>query len=290
MLLLNQNDTYRQVLTKGKEYLKNAGIFEADNDGFALFSYVFKLGRTEYFVKMNEICDMALQDEYVQAIERRKNREPLQYIIGKTQFYGYEFLVNENVLIPRFDTEVLVETVLKLIKKYEMNDIKLLDMCTGSGCIVLSLLLMSDIKYATAVDISDKALEVARKNGHNLGVSNIEFIESNLFENVNNKYDVIVSNPPYIPTSDIEELEDEVRLHEPMLALDGTKDGLYFYDIITKNAGKYLNPGGILCYEIGWNQAEAVASFMAENKFTDINVVKDLAGLNRVVYGRLMEE
>ena len=198
-----------------------------------------------------------------------------------------KFFVNENVLIPRQDTEILVEQVLNLSKGKE--NLKLLDMCTGSGCILLALL--SNLKQAsgTGVDLSEKALEVAQRNGRELGIE-VSWIQSNLFDKVSGSYDIIVSNPPYIETSVIEGLMDEVKLYEPRMALDGTEDGLFFYRKITAQAGEYLNNNGILAFEIGYNQGEAVSGFMKENGYKEVQVLQDLAGLDRVVTGRIKKE
>ncbi|MBQ8729606.1 MAG: peptide chain release factor N(5)-glutamine methyltransferase [Lachnospiraceae bacterium] len=288
MLLFKNEDNYRQILQKAEDYLKENKIYEAKTDSFRLFEHIFLLGRLEYLLRANETPDKDMLKRYEEVIIQRANHKPLQYIIGKTEFMGYEFMVNENVLIPRYDTEVLVDTVVKAIG--DNKTIKLLDMCTGSSCIVSSIVLKTGIKNAVAVDISDKALEIAKTNIENLGITDIELIQSDLFEKVDKAFDIIVSNPPYIKTKEIEELEKEVRLHEPMLALDGMEDGLYFYRKITKEAIKHLLSGGRIFYEIGCDQAEDVTRLLEENGFVDIKVVKDLAGLNRVVYGRLMEE
>ena len=198
-------------------------------------------------------------------------------------------MVNEHVLIPRQDTEVLVDEVMKLTS----DSSRVLDMCTGSGCIIISLAAAghtAEYEYgAVGVDISDKAIEVAEYNSKLNGVSYVEFVKSNMFAELRDtgvKFDVIVSNPPYIPTKDIRELSDEVKLHDPLLALDGDEDGLKFYRAITRNAVDYLNKGGYLCYEIGYNQAQDVSDILVSCGYNDIRVVKDLAGLDRVVIAR----
>jgi release factor glutamine methyltransferase len=245
--------------------------------------------RTFYFINGdNELSekDFSLFKEY---IEKRASHKPLQHILGKAYFYGYEFVVNENVLIPRQDTEVLVDEVMKLTS----DSSRVLDMCTGSGCIIISLAAAghtAECEYgAVGVDISDKAIEVAEYNSKLNGVPYVDFIKSNMFAELRDtgvKFDVIVSNPPYIPTKDIRELSDEVKLHDPLLALDGDEDGLKFYRAITRNAVDYLNKGGYLCYEIGYNQAQDVSDILLSCGYNDIRVVKDLAGLDRVVIAR----
>ena len=193
---------------------------------------------------------------------------------------GYPFYVDEHVLIPRQDTETLAEEALKVLKP----GMQVLDLCTGSGCILISLMKMCEGLYGTGSDISEEALEVARKNACRLEV-NATFIRSSLFEHISGRYDLIVSNPPYIRTSVIQELQEEVRLHDPFIALDGKEDGLYFYREIIKAGGGYLKPGGYLMFEIGYYQGTEVASLMEKHGYRNIMVKKDLAGLDRVVSG-----
>ena len=192
---------------------------------------------------------------------------------------GYPY-VDEHVLIPRQDTETLAEEALKVLKP----GMQVLDLCTGSGCILISLMKMCEGLYGTGSDISEEALEVARKNACRLEV-NATFIRSSLFEHISGRYDLIVSNPPYIRTSVIQELQEEVRLHDPFIALDGKEDGLYFYREIIKAGGGYLKPGGYLMFEIGYDQGTEVASLMEKHGYRNIMVKKDLAGLDRVVSG-----
>ena len=205
---------------------------------------------------------------------------------------GIDFKVNENTLIPRQDTEALVETVLEEAKVYRKESgkktLKILDMCTGSGCIGISVGKLLDNVHITAVDISKEALKVAKENAIINNLNNIKFIESDLFDKLNEeKYDIIVSNPPYIRTSDIYELMEEVRNFEPMSALDGEADGLLFYKKITQNSNNYLEPSGYLLYEIGFDQGKDVEDIMITNGFKDIRIIKDLSGLDRVVKGKL---
>ena len=219
---------------------------------------------------------------------------PLQHITGEQDFMGLTFEVNGHVLVPRQDTEILVEEAMRFLH----DGMDVLDMCTGSGCILLSLLHYSNGCRGLGVDISQEALAVAERNrlrlqkkeeaegraAENAGMS-CRFLQSDLFEKVNGKFDLIVSNPPYIPTEAIQGLMEEVRLHEPLGALDGKEDGLYFYREITPKAGEYLRGGGYLFFEIGCGQAGAVSKIMEEEGYRDIAVVKDYAGLARVVYG-----
>lgn len=276
--------TIRQAVNWGAGKLKDNNVDNAEYDSFELLSSINGMTRTFYFINGDDSLseeDFSLFQKY---IEKRASHIPLQHILGKAYFYGYEFIVNENVLIPRQDTEILVGEVIRVAK----NGYDILDMCTGSGCIGITLAKEFPQSRVVGVDISDKALDVAKKNKCNLGTDNIDFVQSDLFAALGEDriYDIIVSNPPYIPTKVIEGLQDEVRLHDPMLALDGTEDGLMFYRRITDKAGDYLKPDGYLCYEIGAEQAADVSDIMKQAGFKDIAVVKDLAGLDRVVIGR----
>lgn len=279
--------TYRQILQEAIRKLQKAEIEEADNDAWILMSEAFNISRTDYFMKSGDECtDNARTELFDSMIERRVRREPLQYITGHAYFMGYEFRVTPDVLIPRFDTEILVEKSLK----YASDGMKVLDMCTGSGCIAISYALQCrergyDNVAVNAVDISSAALSVAADNAMRAGVD-INYIRSDMFTGVSGIYDMILSNPPYIPTRDIEELEPEVRTSEPVGALDGHEDGLFFYRILAAESPSHLKAGGRLIMEIGYNQADDVCSLLEQNKFADIEVIKDLAGHDRVVCGR----
>lgn len=279
--------TYRQILQEAIRKLQKAEIEEADNDAWILMSEAFNISRTDYFMKSGDECtDNARTELFDSMIERRVRREPLQYITGHAYFMGYEFRVTPDVLIPRFDTEILVEKSLE----YASDGMKVLDMCTGSGCIAVSYALQCrergyDNVEVNAVDISSAALSVAADNAMRAGVD-INYIRSDMFTGVSGIYDMILSNPPYIPTRDIEELEPEVRTSEPVGALDGHEDGLFFYRILAAESPSHLKAGGRLIMEIGYNQADDVCSLLEQNKFADIEVIKDLAGHDRVVCGR----
>ena len=279
--------TYRQIQQEAIRKLQKAEIEEADNDAWILMSEAFNISRTDYFMKSGDECtDNARTELFDSMIERRVRREPLQYITGHAYFMGYEFRVTPDVLIPRFDTEILVEKSLE----YASDGMKVLDMCTGSGCIAVSYALQCrergyDNVEVNAVDISSAALSVAADNAMRAGVD-INYIRSDMFTRVSGMYDMILSNPPYIPTRDIEELEPEVRTSEPVGALDGHEDGLFFYRILAAESPSHLKAGGRLIMEIGYNQADDVCSLLEQNKFADIEVIKDLAGHDRVVCGR----
>ena len=350
---------WADVLNYGKKILKNAGIVEADLDAWYLFEQSFGISRAQYFLCARENIvgstaqKIAVQEQhgdllesgnalecaelwlkeklsvYEHALKKRAARIPLQQIIGQQEFMGLSFFVNEHVLIPRQDTETLVELVLQEQKD---KDISILDMCTGSGCIAVSLKKLGGYAHVEGADISEEALKVAKRNSEeileNSDVNNdavssrteqiqnctnltnnqnkqdnseermvseasklsqagVTFRHSDMFSNFpeTEQFDVIVSNPPYIPSAVIEELEPEVRDHEPRGALDGTADGLYFYRILAEECAKHLTPGGHVYFEIGYDQGMAVKELLDNHGFKDTRVIQDLAGKDRVVCG-----
>ena len=346
---------WADVLSYGKQTLKNAGIAEADLDAWYLFEQIFGISRAEYFLCARENIagstaqKMAVQVQsgnslesknaldrvelwlkeklqaYENTLEKRAARIPLQQILGQQEFMGLTFFVNEHVLIPRQDTEILVELVLQEQKN---KDISILDMCTGSGCIAVSLKKLGGYACVEGADISEEALKVAKRNSEEILENNdavgsrTERIQNctNLTNNQNKQnnsekrraseasklsqtgvtfrhsdmfsafsetepFDVIVSNPPYIPSAVIEELEPEVRDHEPRGALDGTADGLYFYRILAEECAKHLTPGGHVYFEIGYDQGTAVKELLDIHGFKDTRVIQDLTGKDRVVCG-----
>ena len=276
--------TIRQAVSWGSDKLKSHGVENAEHDSFELLSAVNGMTRTFYLVNGDSFLseeDFLLFEEY---IDKRAAHIPLQHIIGKAYFYGYEFEVNGDVLVPRQDTEILVGEVMKVARSGDY----ILDMCTGSGCIGITIAKKFPEVKVLGIDVSEKALAVAEKNKHKLEADNIDFMLSDLFEKLNQDitFNIIASNPPYIPTKVIDGLQDEVRLHDPILALDGSEDGLKYYRNISSEAGKYLEPDGWLCFEIGAEQALDVSDIMEREGFRNITVIKDLAGLDRVVMGR----
>ena len=271
----------REAYEFGIKTLTEAGIGEAKSDTLLLLEGICHVTRNDVLVHGEVELDEELAEVFKDALQRRCTHIPVQHITGVQNFMGLDFTVNEHVLIPRFDTEILVEEVMKFLH----DGFSILDMCTGSGCILLSLLKYSNDCQGLGVDISTDALAVANTNKEKLGIE-ASFIESNLFEQVTEKYDIIVSNPPYIRSDVIPTLMEEVREHEPILALDGTEDGLFFYRKIVKESPDYLSGGGMIFFEIGYDQAEDVSRLMEEAGYKDVTVVKDFAGLDRVVYGR----
>jgi release factor glutamine methyltransferase len=280
--------TLDSLLIEGTKVLSEAGVEEASLDARYLLLEVFDTDMTHFILdRYSTISEDELVlnriDRYRSMIKKRSQRIPLQQITGSREFMGLEFYVNEHVLIPRQDTETLVELILKDFKGTKPM---VLDMCTGSGCIAISLAKLGGFDCVTGVDISREALSVARRNVDALlGMGGITLIESNLFEALGpeQKFDVIVSNPPYIPTEIIKGLQPEVRDFEPMLALDGREDGLFFYRQLVSDGRRFLNPGGSVYFEIGYDQAEAVSGLLIDAGFSEIRVVKDAAGLDRVV-------
>lgn len=275
--------TYRALYETGKERLMQAGVEEAALDARLLLEFVCHTGRNDLLVHGDREVETAQQERYVSLIRRRSGHIPLQHLTGTQEFMGLDFSVNEHVLIPRQDTEILVEEVLKHLH----DGFRILDMCTGSGCILLSLLHYSNDCAGVGADISEDALLVARKNADDLKARNARFVQSDLFENIQGKFEIIVSNPPYIRSDVIPTLMEEVRLHEPALALDGAEDGLHFYRKIIAQSKAYLCGGGQLFFEIGYDQREAVVGLMEAAGFKNVTAVRDFAGLDRVVYGWL---
>lgn len=275
-----------ELFRSGRERLHAAQIEEADLDAWYLLENITGVTKTAYYGNPKAEVTKEQAEEYDAALAKRAKHIPLQHITGKQYFMGYEFLVNDQVLVPRQDTETLVEEahhhIKEELKREPDKKVRILDVCTGSGCILLSLMKLCGQTEGIGVDISEGALEVARKNGERLK-TDAAFRKSDLFEHVEGTYDIIVSNPPYIRTAVIEELADEVKLHDPYIALDGKEDGLYFYRKIIAQAGKYLKPGGWILFEIGHDQAEEVSALLAQAGYDKIDVKKDLAGLDRVV-------
>lgn len=279
--------TYHAVYREGVDRLTGAGIEEAALDARLLLEYVCGTDRNTLLVHGEREVSEEEYGRYSGLITERAGHVPLQHLTGKQEFMGLTFLVNNKVLVPRQDTEVLVEEVLRNLH----DGMRILDMCTGSGCILLSLLQYSNDCVGVGADLSAEALEVAEENYKRLRKERpgmeASFVESDLFAGIpeGERYEIIVSNPPYIKTDVIKTLMPEVREYEPLMALDGREDGLYFYREITGQAEEYLTRGGMLFYEIGFDQAEEVCKIMENEGFREIEVVKDFAGLDRVVYG-----
>lgn len=307
--------TLQQLLDQGTEQLRSAGVPDAGLDARYLLLDTFGLGLASFLADRGRNVDglpggAEKAQAYEALITRRAERIPLQQLLGVQEFMGLEFFVNEHVLIPRQDTETLVELVLEERKQ---RDLDVLDVCTGSGCIAVSLARLGGYRSVTALDVSAEALKVAEKNAAALlGEYDGDFrlVQSDMFAGLEPgkqdvfpgqaigkaaasrdlprpshppRFDILVSNPPYIPSRVIEGLEPEVRDHEPRLALDGSQDGLKFYRILASEGKHFLRPGGAVYFEIGWDQAQAVSALLEQEGFARIRTIKDMAGMDRVV-------
>lgn len=272
--------SYEAEYRRGIAELGDAMIPDASVDAWYLLEYVTELTRASYFVKAKDEMPEAEAETYRDLIAKRANRIPLQYLTGTQEFMGLEFEVSRATLIPRQDTEVLVEEVMKYA-----DGKQILDLCTGTGCIIVSLATLCSLRRAVGTDISEAAIETAMRNAKK-HKAEVFFYSGDLFDalpQTEEWFDIIVSNPPYIPSAVIETLMPEVKEHEPMTALDGEADGLAFYRRIICEAGNHLNAGGRVFFEIGCEQAEAVKKLLEESGFSEVVVRKDYAGLDRVV-------
>lgn len=302
--------TYREAREMAARLLADAGVENQQAESWFLMEAALGMSRSDYLLCQMEELPKDGEKAYFSLTEKRCRRIPLQHLTGEQEFMGLSFRVSEDVLIPRQDTETLVEEAIRILRDENPENretrlrsdapvkdgigtqecerakaVSVLDLCTGSGCIAVSIARYCPEVFVTASDISAKALAVAKENAA-LNGARVQFVESDLFSSVEGRFDMIVSNPPYIPTAVIDTLMPEVRDHEPKMALDGKADGLYFYHTIIEQAEKHLNSGGWLLFEIGYDQGEAVSERMRACGFEEIQVIRDLAGLDRVVRGR----
>ncbi len=285
--------SWNELIVKSVTRLEAAGIEDAVCEVEYLVMHVFDIRRIDLVLsKCDPIPESKFSklSEYEELLSMRIRRIPLSQVIGEREFMGLTFKVNQNVLTPRFETEELVELVLHYTEGADV-----LDLCTGSGCIALSIAKLGNPKSVAASDLSDEALLVARENAEHLGfdvdsssdLPALKLIKSNLFENIPGRFDIIVSNPPYIASGEIETLDPEVKDNEPRMALDGGKDGLYFYRKIIDEVGKHLNKNGRVFFEIGYNQGSALHTLLTDAGFGDVSVRKDLSGRDRIATGIL---
>lgn len=275
---------YREVLNMGIARLESAGIEGAKVDAKLLLQKAADLSSTELVIKAYDEVEKEKEEAYFAFLKKREKRIPLQYITGEAPFMNYVFKTNEKVLIPRFDTEILVDNALKNAPDQKIS---VLDMCCGTGCIGISFFLERKRKgitdNVTLVDISDDAIAVSKENSKLLG-ADVNIVKSDLYSEIKNEsFDMLLSNPPYIKSSEIETLLPEVKDYEPHLALDGKENGLYFYKRIIEGLKERLNDNGKVIFEIGCDQYEAVKGLLVDNSFRNVRVVKDLSGLDRVV-------
>ena len=294
--------TYREAVRETAGQLRAAGIENETAESLFLLEFACGMERKDYLLSQMEEMPPEQWERYRAAAAKRCGHIPLQHLTGEQEFMGLPFTVNRHVLIPRQDTEVLVEEALKILRsgwpqeqelqpdgqasgEAAQEKLRVLDLCTGSGCIAVSLKALCPQIQVSAADLSADALSVARENAQR-NHTEIHFVQSDLFADISGCFQMIVSNPPYIPSREIPALMPEVREHEPLLALDGGADGLGFYRRIIAEGVGHLESGGWLLFEIGYDQGEAVSACMRAYDFTEIEVVRDLAGLDRVVKGR----
>ena len=292
----------KEMLTMGEKQLMDSDIADATRDCKILYCYMMDIPFSKIILEYQEVLQDRLCDKYFELIDRRSKGEPVQYIMGSQEFMGLEFIVNENVLIPRQDTETLVEDALEIINtgtlRGEDMDVKrkewdILDLCTGSGAIGVSLARIANKVNVTCSDISEGAIKVAKENAQKHGVAkSVKFEQGDLFKPFSKhfrkqKFDMIISNPPYIKSSIIPTLQKEVCEHEPLSALDGGESGLDLYERIVSGVGSHLRKSGVLLLEIGHDQGEAVSGLLSRNgEFTSIRVLKDLANRDRIVFAK----
>ena len=292
----------KEMLTMGEKQLMDSDIADATRDCKILYCYMMDIPFSKIILEYQQVLQDRLCDKYFELIDRRSNGEPVQYIMGSQEFMGLEFIVNENVLIPRQDTETLVEDALEIINtgtlRGEDMDVKrkewdILDLCTGSGAIGVSLARIANKVNVTCSDISEGAIKVAKENAQKHGVAkSVKFEQGDLFKPFSKhfrkqKFDMIISNPPYIKSSIIPTLQKEVCEHEPLSALDGGESGLDFYERIVSGVSSHLRKSGVLLLEIGHDQGEAVSGLLSRNgEFTSIRVLKDLANRDRIVFAK----
>lgn len=276
--------TWKELLARGEAALEEAEIEEAKIDAWYLLEQVSGKSRSNYFMEQTEAAPFQQEQEYLQLIRQRGTHIPLQHLTGRQEFMGLDFQVGPQVLIPRPETELLVERLLPLVRGK-----RVLELGTGSGCIAISLAVLGRPERVDAIDLSPEALQIAGENARRQQAK-VSFWQSDLFEKVSERYDIIVSNPPYISSGEVECLMPEVREHEPRLALDGGEDGLDYYRRIAEYSGGYLSPGGMVWLEIGYDQREAVCGLFREKGFHQVECFTDLSGRDRIVQAVWDEE
>ncbi|MCM8783819.1 MAG: peptide chain release factor N(5)-glutamine methyltransferase [Candidatus Omnitrophica bacterium] len=286
-VITHKDDTVLECINWATKYLDSNDVENPRRNAEEIFSFISKKDRLQIYLEREYKLKEDVKKEFLHFIKiRAKEKYPLQYITGNTEFYGLNFIVFPGVFIPRCDTEILVEAVIKIVEFSQKRILRLLDIGTGSGCISISLAKKISNVWITATDISLEALEVAKSNALFNNVSEkIEFIQSDIFDNLRfsySCYDIIVSNPPYIPTSEINCLQEEVKF-EPRIALDGGENGLFYIRKIISESPHYLSPDGILIMEIGAGQKKEVEKIFSHSEFTQLDFIKDLRGIERVV-------
>lgn len=280
----------KDIINYGVAMIKNTESPSLETQ--MMIAKVIEKDRLYIMLNLEEDIDESKVEIIKTMIDKRKSSYPLQYILGEREFWGMDFKVSEGVLIPRQDTEILIEETLKKLKdnKHKSN-LKGFEIGVGSGIISITLLKEIETLTMIGVDINDKAIELTKANALKHEVSDrLCILNSNLFEKINkeNQFDFIISNPPYIETKVIDSLQEDIKQHEPKLALDGGEDGLDFYRAIIEQSKSYISPEGFIAFEIGYNQAEAVKKIFVENGYPNVTIAKDLAGFDRVVIGMII--
>jgi len=283
MSLNTSINNLRYWLCFGKNFLREANIQDYSIDAEVLLMEALGFNRVQLFTNDNYLLSDYEVKVYLDFLNKRKLFMPVQYITGKCEFMSLDFIVNTATLIPRGDTEILAESVISFINQNNFKTV--LDIGTGSGALAISIAHYCPNVRVIASDISEEALRVAEKNAEfNNVIDRVDFIKSDIFENISAEFDVIVSNPPYIKSEIINTLIPQVRDYEPVLALDGGMDGLFFYKKIISQCGEYINYNGMLFFEIGFDQSEEVSGLLYGSGFSCVEIKKDLSGLDRVVY------
>lgn len=283
--------TVRNLLEKGFKSLSKTERKSPRLESELIVMHLLDVDKAYLYTHPNRIVNKEIIDKFEELVEKRKQGYPIQYILKNQEFMGLDFHVTEGVLVPRPDTEILIEYIIKFARKNDKEKLKILDIGTGSGAISLSLAYYIENSYIYSVDISEKAIKIARKNKKKMNLEDrVKLITKDILEGfpeIDEKMEIVVSNPPYIPSRDIDSLQIEVSKYEPRLALDGGDDGLVFYRYITEKAKEKLIYNGLLCYEIGYDQGESVKNIMKDNGYKDILILKDLQGRDRAVIGRM---
>ena len=272
----------KELYTNSINLLKDKGVLTANLDVKILLVFLLNIDTKEIINYFNNEISNEFLNNFQKLLSRRLNREPIANIIGKKAFWDYDFIVNENVLTPRPDSETLIEAVLENYKDKDQK-LNILDLGTGSGCLILTLLSIYQNSQGLAIDISDKALEIAKQNAKLLNINRIKFLKNNWNDNINKKFDIIISNPPYIPKKEIEILEPEVNKYNPLLALDGGNDGLDCYKYLAENLQKNCKENTKIFLEIGKNQENNIIEIFKNNKFELLKMYKDINGIIRIL-------
>lgn len=271
-----------ELFNNSVKKLQNSGILTSKLDVKILLSYILNINSKELFLHFNNEISAKLYSDFNKILERRLNREPIANIIENKSFWDYDFFVNQDVLTPRNDSEILIEAVLENFQNLNDN-LKILDLGTGSGCLILTLLKIYKNATGLAIDISEKALNVAKINAKKLNVKNIQFLQNNWNDNIKEKFNIIISNPPYIPRNEIFTLEPEVKIFNPMIALDGGDDGLNCYRYLAENLSKNITKNTKIFFEIGKGQEKDIELIFANNNFKLNKIYKDLSNINRIL-------